>query len=70
MCFIMNLISNEYEHGVIRVVMEVNLLIFGYHPKTDDYLDNIIFKWFLPVITKLNMRSAVSYISRITSQSY
>ena len=49
---IMDIINNEHKHGVIMGDMNVDLLKFGSHPKTDDYLDNIFSHGFLPVITK------------------
>ena len=49
---IMDIINNEHKHGVIMGDMNIDLLKFGSHQKTNEYLDNICSHGFLPIITK------------------
>jgi len=48
----MNIINNEHKYGVIMGDMNVDLLKFWSHPKTDEHLKSIFSHGFLPVITK------------------
>ena len=49
---IMDIINTENKLCVIMGDMNIDLLKFGSHTKTSDYLDNIFSHGFLPVITK------------------
>ena len=49
---IMDLINIENKLSIIMGDMNIDLLKFGSHTKTSDYLDNIFSRGFLPVITK------------------
>lgn len=51
---------NQYKHGLVIGDMNVDLLKFGSHPKTDDYLNNNFYFVFLPVITKPTERTPLS----------
>jgi len=62
---ILDIINNEHKHGVIIGDMNVDLLKFGYHPKTDEYLDSIFSHGFLLVITKPTKPSSSALIDHI-----
>ena len=49
---IMEVLNTENKHCVIMGDMNIDLLKFGSHSKTSDYLDNIFTYGYLPVITK------------------
>ena len=48
---LMDLVNRETKHCVIMGDMNIDLLKFGSHNKTSDYLDNIFYHGFLPTIT-------------------
>ena len=49
---IMDTIQHENKLGLIMGDMNIDLLKFEMHPKTDDYLEKLFSQGFLPVITK------------------
>ena len=49
---LMGLVDKDTKHCVIMGDMNIDLLEFGFHNKTSDYLDNIFSHGFLPTITK------------------
>ena len=49
---ILDTINREYNYGVIMGDFNIDLLKFGSHCKTSDYLDNIFSHGFIPTITK------------------
>jgi hypothetical protein len=74
---IMDLINTETKLCVIMGDMNIDLLKFGSHTKTSDYLDNIFSHGFLPVITKPTRISTTSatlidhiYTNNITTTGY
>ena len=49
---IMDSINNENKHGIIMGDMNIDLLKFGSHNKTNDYLDNIFCRGYIPAIMR------------------
>ena len=49
---ILDTINSEFKTGIIMGDMNIDLLKFQAHAKTNDYLDNIFSRGYLPVITK------------------
>jgi hypothetical protein len=49
---ILDTINAEFKTGIIMGDMNIDLLKFQAHAKTNDYLDNIFSRGYLPVITK------------------
>ena len=49
---IMDIIHNENKYGLIMGDMNIDLLKFEVHMRTDDYLNNLFSHGFLPVISK------------------
>ena len=50
---IMDIIQNENKCGLIMEDMNIDLLKFEVHRRTDDYLNNLFSHGFLPVISNL-----------------
>ena len=48
----MDTIQHENKHCLIMGDMNIDLLKFETHTKTDDYLDNLFTHGFIPLITK------------------
>ena len=74
---IMNLINKEQKHCTIMGDMNIDLLKFESHHKTEDYLEDIFCNGFLPVIVKPTRISASSatlidhiYTNNITNPSH
>ncbi len=49
---ILETINKEFKTGIIMGDMNINLLKYQAHPKTNEYIDNLFSLGFLPVITK------------------
>ena len=52
---IMDIIQNENKYGLIMGDMNIDLLTFEVHRRTDDYLNNLFAHGFLPVMSKHNI---------------
>ena len=50
--YIMDTVRAEYKHCVVIGDMNVDLLKFSVHTKTNDYIDNIFKNGCIPTITK------------------
>ena len=64
---IMDSINNEHKHGIIMGDMNIDLLKFGSHNKTNDYLDNIFCRGYIPAIMRPTRvtRSSATLIDHI-----
>ena len=49
---ILDIINNEHKQSIIMGDMNINLLKYDTHSKTNDYLNNLFSHGFLPLITK------------------
>ena len=57
-----DIIDTENKLWVIIGIMNINLLKSGSHAKTFNYLDNIFFHGFLPIITESTRITTISAI--------
>ena len=58
----MDTVRAEHKHCVVIGDMNVDLLKFSVHTKTNDYLDNIFQNGFIPTITKPTRITSTSAI--------
>ena len=77
LCEIISIINREQKHCVIMGDMNIDLLRFETHTKTDHYLENLFCNGFLPVIvkpTRITHSSATLidhiYTNNITNKSH
>jgi hypothetical protein len=77
LCEIMHIINKEEKQCIIIGDINIDLLKFETHPKTETYLDNIFCNGYLPVIVKPTRITASSatlidhiYTNNITSRSH
>ena len=69
---IMDTLNSENKNCVIMGDMNIDLLRFGSHTKTADYLDNLFSHGFLPLITKPTRlsNSSATLIDHYTNDIY
>ena len=77
LCEIMHIINKEDKQCIIMGDINIDLLKFETHPKTETYLDSIFCNGYLPVIVKPTRITASSatlidhiYTNNITSRSH